>query len=208
MQKGVFYKIEGGYIILQKELGCHQQNNYMKFNEIIKNRIYPILRNLGFIISEEYDSVGFGSSIIFTSDNLTVNVTFDKREHRYHISISDNSYISYPLTDDNIEALFDIKIFLSNQLEPNLFVNNLYLLFQNDSVRDMLKGDITKLKEFVDRQAKKYTSKLIFEQELKTALKAWKNKDYKLFVEVLNKLNISELPQSYQLKYKIAKNKR
>ena len=40
-----------------------------------------------------------------------------------------------------------------------------------------------------------------------TASKAWEKNDYKAFIKSMDEIDIEKVPQSYQLKYKIAKQK-
>ena len=52
-----------------------------------------------------------------------------------------------------------------------------------------------------------YTAELIERQALETASCAWKSNDFDAFVTSIDKIGIDKTPQSYQLKYKIAKQK-
>jgi len=45
------------------------------------------------------------------------------------------------------------------------------------------------------------------QQTLETASTAWKNNDYKAYIKCINEIGIEKVPKSYQLKFKIAKEK-
>ena len=178
----------------------------MNFNQIIKNRIYSTLNKLRFELLDEYDSVGFGNSIRFKSDCLIISIIFDKRERLFYISIEENNH-SYPLTDSVINKLFDLNSYIDKQSDINIFADNLYSLLQNPKVQKMICGDIEKLKEISYENSHEYTNKMLLEQQVKIASKAWDDRDYRMFIEVIDKLKMIDLPKSYQLKYEIAKKK-
>lgn len=63
------------------------------------------------------------------------------------------------------------------------------------------------LKSILSQESENYTSELMQKQVLEAASKAWEANDYLSFVDSIDKIGISKIPQSYQLKYKIAKQK-
>ena len=190
----------------REALGFRQTNSHMNFNEIIKNKIYPVLKELDFSIKEEYNNVKFGSYIEFNSKYLVVVINYDNKEKLSSIFIGNNNS-TYELTDDIIHDVFGEDISINNQSDVNIFIERLCALLQKDKVRKMLKGNINDLAEASLQKAHTYSTKLLLEQYVKKLSKAWDRKDYVLFVKIMDKLDITALPKSYQLKYKISKNK-
>lgn len=60
--------------------------------------------------------------------------------------------------------------------------------------------NIKLLRNVIEQQSKTHTFELKRKQVLECASKTWESNDYKTFIESINKLEASEVPQSYQLK--------
>ena len=93
------------------------------------------------------------------------------------------------------------------QVTPEIFVQNLSMLFATQEGIEILQGNVKNLKTFMIRQSDNYTFELLLKQALEISTKAWEANDYAAFVDSIDKIGISKLPQSYRLKYKIAKQK-
>jgi 2,3-bisphosphoglycerate-independent phosphoglycerate mutase len=70
-----------------------------------------------------------------------------------------------------------------------------------------LQGNIKDLVDYVEKESSDYTFELIHRQTLDAASKAWDIKDYKNFIELIDRIDIYKVSKSFQLKYKIAKQK-
>lgn len=179
----------------------------MEFNEIIINRLGTILNNEGLYLSEQ-----FRNYLKFKSDKIVVVICQDEREksNLLYVGRADNNQC---LIDGNIIKMFFVpdseKEFNISELSVEDFANNLFALFTGKG-RELLKENseiLFDIKNFMEMKSKEYTDELLKRQALEEASKAWEANDYVAFVESIDKIGISKMPQSYQLKYKIAKQK-
>jgi hypothetical protein len=131
-------------------------------------------------------------------------ISYNQFEHSTTLWIGSNDK---QVEIDNLllKSFFNSDLQLSN-LPVEIFINNLALFFKNEA-ESLLTGDIIKLKELENfdlNRSEEYTNDLLYKQLLDIASNNWKNKDYKLFVETIDKIDINRVPESYTLKYKIA----
>lgn len=173
----------------------------MEFNALIEMRIYPILRKYGFKVAEEFRNV-----VRFQSSAMEVNIVFNDYDRSPLIEIGKKGDTLYPLNDDAIKRLWDFKLPIE-QVTSEKFVQNLSILFEAKEGAEILNGNVKPLINIIAQQSEAYTSELLQKQVLEAASRAWNANDYAAFIENIEKIGLSKIPQSYQLKYKIAKQK-
>jgi len=79
--------------------------------------------------------------------------------------------------------------------------------FLNGKGKALLIGDMPKLTElenYVFNRAEIYTAELVLSQNKALIDKAWTDKNYVQFLDYINLIEPSQLPNSYLQKYKIA----
>lgn len=173
----------------------------MEFNTLVKARLFPILQKYGFEIAEEFKNI-----LRFQSSVMKVNVVFNQYDRSFLIEIGKQDNELYPLNDYVVKELFHSSLSVE-QVTPEIFVQNLFALFCTPEGIGLLQGNVKPLKSIAIQQSENYTAELLLKQGLEVASRAWDAKDYVAFVESINKIGFSKIPQSYQLKYKIAKQK-
>jgi hypothetical protein len=173
----------------------------MEFNILVKTQLFPILQKYGFDIAEEFKNI-----IRFQSSAMKVNVAFNDYEKSNFIEIGRQNEVLHPLNDNAIKIIFNSELHIE-QVTPEIFVQNLSIIFQQKEGVEILNGDIKHLVEFIEKESNDYTFELVQQQTLETASRAWERNDYKAFIKSIDEIDIEKAPQSYQLKYKIAKQK-
>lgn len=173
----------------------------MKFNRLIKKQLFPILQKEGFEILEESKNV-----VSFASSFIEINLVYNEYENSNYISIGKLGETLYPLNDNVIKNIFNSELHI-NQVTCEVFIKNLTLIFQQKEGIEILKGNIKDLIKFIEKGINDYHSELFKKQILETALQAWEVKNYKSFINNIDSLGFEKIPKSYQLKYKIAKQK-
>jgi hypothetical protein len=170
-----------------------------KFNEIIKDNFSSILFKFGFNIEKEDKNI-----LKYKSNILGINFIYNERENSHFVEIGKINDIKFPLNNAVIKNVFNSNLIIEN-VSLYVFVKNMIELFNSTNGENILNGEIKFLKEFVETESNKYTSKLINEQMINNALLAWENKKYNHFVVLIDKMSKIELSKSILLKYKIAK---
>ncbi|TGL52402.1 hypothetical protein EHQ61_04840 [Leptospira wolffii] len=173
----------------------------MKFNELVKKILHPILDEYGFKLIKDSNYI-----VQFESAVLRVNVTFDEREKSNFIEIGNPDDIMLPLSDGAIRNVFHMNIQIDNA-PSEIFLKNIALFFRQKSGIELLEGRVDGLRKYVFQESKAYTSKLIFEQELEKFSREWNNKKYQNAVEIAENIGVDRLPRGFFLKYKFAKKK-
>jgi hypothetical protein len=173
----------------------------MEFNTLVKTQLFPILQKYGFDIAEEFKNI-----VRFQSSVMKVNIAFNDYEKSNFIEIGRQNEVLYPLNDNAIKIIFNSELHIE-QVTPEIFVQNLSIIFQQKEGVEILNGDIKHLVEFIEKESNDYTFELVQRQTLEAASKAWERNDYKAFIKSIDEIDIEKVPQSYQLKYKIAKQK-
>lgn len=173
----------------------------MEFNRLVKQQLFPIFQKEGFKILEEFKNI-----IRFESSTMKVNIVFNDYEKSNYIEIGRRGETLYPLNNNVVRNIFNSKLQI-DQVSQEVFVNNLAMIFEQKEGVEILRGNIKYLVKFIEQESNDYTFELVQRQTLQAASKAWENKDYKGFINSIDKMNIEKIPQSYQLKYKIAKEK-
>jgi hypothetical protein len=176
----------------------------MEFNQLVTENIVPLLKEHSFLVVEQYmDFFHFKSNVV------EVTISYNELDRTSLFEIGKTGGFLYPLTDKLVQQVFgsDIKI---NQVTKEMFVNNI-ALFLKSGGSALLKGDENKLLElqvFSEKESEIYTLQILEEQNLAAANKAWENGNYKEFIKIIDKTNKDKLPSSFQMKYKIANQKR
>lgn len=173
----------------------------MEFNTLVKAQLSPILQKYGFGIAEEFKNI-----FRFQSSVMKVNVVFNQYDRSFLVEIGKQDDELYPLNDYVVKELFHSSLSVE-QVTPEVFVQNISVLFGTPEGVELLQGNVKSLKNIAIQQSENYTSELLLKHGLEFALRAWEAKDYATFVESIDKIGIRKIPQSYQLKYKIAKQK-
>ena len=112
----------------------------------------------------------------------------------------------YPINNKSLRVIFNSDLNIE-EVRPEIFIQNLSVIFQQKESNEILKGNIGSFVDFKLEEIKDYNLMLMNKQTLEAASKAWRKSDYKEFIVIIDKSNIENLPQSYLLKYKIAKQK-
>lgn len=173
----------------------------MEFNTLIKTKFFPILKKYNFEIAEEFKNI-----LRFQSFVMKVNIVFNQYDKSFLVEIGIQDDTVYPLGDCAVKELFNSSLSIE-QVTPEIFVQNLSTLFETKEGISILQGNVKSLKSIVMQQSENYTGGLLLKQTLEISAKAWEANDYAAFVESIDKIGIANIPQSYQLKYKIAKQK-
>ncbi|WP_280670968.1 MULTISPECIES: hypothetical protein [unclassified Dysgonomonas] len=172
----------------------------MKFTSLVKAQLFPIFQEYGFnIIRESENTIQFKSLI------LKINVVFNKYDKSHLIEIGKEGAL-YPLNNNVVKELFDSNLSIE-EVTSETFVQNLSVLFKTRKGAEMLNGNVEFLKKNIIQQSEDYTSELMQKQELEAAWEAWEVGDYEVFINKIDRIGVNKVPQSYQLKYKIAKHK-
>lgn len=172
----------------------------MEFNQLGRDELLPVLAANGFSIVEEYDYV-----LRFRSAKVTLSVSYNVLDRTSLLAAGRVGGYMYPVDNDVIKNVFGSPIEIE-QVTMEAFVRHVVLFLKGDGSA-ILRGDLDALdqiKRFVDDKSKAYTAKVVEEQTLTEVDDAWLNRRYADVVRLMGKLKIDELPSSYQLKYKIA----
>ena len=173
----------------------------MEFNILVKTQLLPILQKYGFEILEEFKNI-----IRFQSSVIEINIVYNDYEKSCYISIGKKGKSLYELRNNAVKKLFNSSLSVE-QVTPEIFLQNLSLLFETEEGIALLKGNIDDFIKFKKSEDNHYTSELLRKQALEVASRAWEANDYLAFIESIEEIGIRKIPQSYQLKYKIAKQK-
>lgn len=173
----------------------------MEFNTLVKTQLFPILQKYGFEIAEEFKNI-----LRLQSSVIEINIVYNDYEKSCYISIGRKERSLYELRNNAVRELLNSSLSVE-QVAPEIFVQNLSLLFETEEGIALLKGHIDDFIKFKISEDNHYTSELMEKQVLEVASKAWEASDYLSFVDSIDKIGFSKIPQSYQLKYKIAKQK-
>lgn len=174
----------------------------MEFNTLVKTYLLPILRKYGFQATEEFRNI-----VHFQSSNMKVNLVFNDYDKSHLVEIGRQVETLYPLNDNMVKELWGSSALPIEQVTSKVFVQNLSFLFETKEGIEILKGNVSLLNSIFSQESENYTFELMKKQILEAATKAWDANDYLSFVDSIDKIGISKIPQSYQLKYKIAKQK-
>lgn len=174
----------------------------MEFNTLVKTYLLPILQKYGFEVIEEFKNI-----VRFQSSVMKVNLVFNDYDKSHLVELGRQGETLYPLNNNVVKELWGASALPVEQITSEVFVRNLSLLFETKEGVEILLGNISFLKSIISQESEEYTFELLQKQVLEAASKAWEANDYLSFIESVDKIDISKIPQSYQLRYKIAKQK-
>lgn len=173
----------------------------MEFNALVKTRLFSILQKYDFELVEESKNV-----LRFQSPILKLNIAFNQYDRSFLVEIGKREDTLYSLNDNVVKEILNSSLSVE-QVTPEIFVQNLFTLFSTHEGIELLRGNVKLLKSIMMQQSDNYTFEILLKQALETSKKAWEANDYAAFVYSLDRIGINKLPQSYRLKYEIAKQK-
>ena len=173
----------------------------MEFNTQVRTNLLPILIKYVFDIVYELNNL-----VQLQSSNIQINLAYNIFENSNYISIGKKDGTMYPINNKSLRVIFNSDLNIE-EVRPEIFIQNLSVIFQQKESNEILKGNIGSFVDFKLEEIKDYNLMLMNKQTLEAASKAWRKSDYKEFIVIIDKSNIENLPQSYLLKYKIAKQK-
>lgn len=174
----------------------------MEFNTLVERYLLPVFQKYGFEKTEEFENI-----VRFQSSEMRINLAFNDYDNSHLVELGRRGEMLFPLNDNTVRRVWGSSAFPVEQVTSKVFVQNLSLLFEKKEGIELLEGNIDLLKSILIGESEYYTTQLMRTQELEAASKAWENGDYLSFVDSIDKIGVSKLPKSYQLKYKIAKQK-
>ena len=173
----------------------------MEFNQLISEKLHSLFTEYGFEITEQLKNI-----VRYESKILHVSLAHNDRENSNVFLFGSKSSNDFVEMDNQVmKDFFDSDLQIKN-LSQEDFVNNVFLFFRNEG-KEILQGNdsqLSDLERFDQLRSELYTSKLIEEQTLEAANKAWKEGNYTDVVRHLKKVNEESLPTSFKQKYKIA----
>jgi hypothetical protein len=175
----------------------------MEFNQLVTERIEPLFKGYDFLVVEKYKNY-----FRFKSTLVEAIISYNELDRTSLFEIGRVDGLLYPLNDKLIKQVFDSDA----KIEPvtkEIFVDNVALFLEGNGSA-LLRGDeskLSELKHYSEKESEIYTSRILQEQNLTTANRAWENGNYKEFIKIIDQTDKDKLPSSYQLRYKIAKQK-
>ncbi len=163
--------------------------------------ITPYLREYDFSIVEDRENY-----VKYASEQSTIDVGYDERDHSYFTIAGQNTNNSIPLDEDNLKNVFeyDTQKFLYKPYAE------FFLDFFETKGHSILTGDSIVFKQLQrnrDEREERATQRILQQQHLDAADNAWLSNNYRDFVKHLDLIDKTSLPKSYELKYSIAKKK-
>ena len=172
----------------------------MNHFDLVIESLRPIFEEHGFIIAERFTNYAR-----FDSEFASVTLGYDEKEKSNNIFVGERKWNSRLLDEDNLKDVFgydDGKEIRTQSLDK--FLRD----FISDKGNGILTGDSSKLQEldeYEKERSRVYMNDINRRQNISIADKAWTKKDYLTFVKHIDLLDMENLPKSYALKYKIAK---
>lgn len=175
----------------------------MNFNEKIFEKVIPFFLNKGFIINDK--SIDY---LEIQNDKITMIFSYNKRERDLDTYIFKNNEPEngFELLNKILEEFFvtDIKL---KMIPFNDYFDNVLKFFSGpgNPIINYDENIFAKLLEFVHNLNREYTKRNILASKIQRLDKAWKAKDYSLFITLIRDLDLEDLPRSYTEKLRIAK---
>ena len=165
-----------------------------------EQEIQPIidyLKQNGFTISEQ-----FANFVELESDKSCFVFSKDPREQGSSICVGRKGAMTYMLRREIYDRIFNHE-FNSNIPFPENFIR-----FLQDNGHSLVIGDsniLKKIEEVSHELAEKYTNELLLRERINELERLWQKKDFLAFVNLMEQTDEKTLPQSFQLRNKIAK---
>lgn len=173
----------------------------MEFNQLVLQKLHSLFTEHGLIVGEQ--SKDF---VKYESNELVISISHNVRENAYMLFVGKKDF---DIEIDNHVLLnhFNCDLKLSS-VPRELFVNNVLRFFVGDGNALLVSEQAwINLEKFNNDRSEDYTTKLLREQHLEVANKAWAEKNYAEFIKYLEKVGMENLPGSLIQKYKIAQKK-
>lgn len=175
----------------------------MKFNKIINENIRKILDHNGFILDEEY--TGY---LKFINGEIIIVLAYYDYDKTYSFNFGIKGFNVIEINNKILKNFFKTDI-----LFENLAINDFYKsveLFLKENLEFLVFNYTTLYKtiEYESLSASHNYTRIIIDRQNKELLdKAWKDMKYNEFIKMVESNGLENYPNSYKLKYKIAKNK-
>jgi hypothetical protein len=149
----------------------------------------------------------FKNCIELSSDHLLIRIVRNDREYANNLWIKPLTVNGETVEIDDyvMKHHFNSELKISN-VPVDEFISNVKE-FLEDPAYNVLQynsNDFTGLIEFNKKRSFEYSKQLQNNRILNEANTAWSKKDYASFIKLINKIDSFDLPNSYQLKLKIA----
>lgn len=172
----------------------------MKFNELIQFVLEPIFAKYGFHM-ESHSS----NEVLYKSSHLEIRIVYNPWEKSSILWLGRDNHDKVEVTNELLKEVFksDIKLAL---LPEDKFINNIRLFFENEGKLFLENNQrmIEEIEAYSKKRNEEYTNDLILRQTLELANNAWENKNLSVFIELINRIGLSKIPESYIMKYNIA----
>jgi hypothetical protein len=172
----------------------------MEFYQLISEKLHSLFINHGLEITEQSKNI-----VKYESQELVIGLSHNPRENSNTLWVGRKSLNEVEIDNQVIQELFNSDLKLSN-LSQKTFVNNVFLFFTGVGEKLLVSNEhaLVSLKKFNEQRSSDYTTKLVMQQNLEAANKAWKDGNYSDVIKYLEKINKANLPASFKQKYKIA----
>jgi len=139
---------------------------------------------------------------------IVLRIVYHPLEYSYSLSLGGTGQRQIAIDNDTLRDFFHSPLALS-QVSRTVFTDNLLLFLQGEA-RLLLDGDparLAALERFDLDRSRTYTAALLLRQNKAALDQAWAEQDYARFTSIAAETDMSSLPASYVLKYKIAQTK-
>jgi hypothetical protein len=179
------------------------KNLNMKFSQSILEKLSLIIKKYNLKKVEQSDYY-----LKLCSKNLVIILVHNRLENSNVLWIGKNNdrVDKVEIDNDALRRFFCTDLVL-NGVSTDIFIDNVSLFFENEG-KSLLIGDLHKideLEQFDLERSRIYTQNLIKRQVFSQADDAWAMNDYDGFIALIDQINYQKCPTSYQMKYKIAK---
>ena len=161
----------------------------MTFIELVHNRLDGIFEKHNLQCEEEFENY-----IKLKSNKVIISLSYDERENGGCLYVGKTKTSLLYMGGGIINKFFpeDLKkYFIVPEKTKEDFVNNIFSLFNNKG-KLLIEGDqitLDIISRYLIRQNENYTNTLLQEQHLLSANKAWSKRDYKSFIDYIDKTN-------------------
>lgn len=173
----------------------------MEFNQLILETLQGVFDTYHLVIARQ-----FTNYLEFRSPCLTVVISYNNYEKSNTLLMGASGTGHVPEIDNVVLREFFGSDLRLSETTTEMFINNLALFFENEG-KPLLQGDpdkIRALEQYNTDRHTAYAKRFMLEQALTAIDKAWESNNYRMFKDLMDQADISELPASYALKYKMA----
>ena len=156
------------------------------------------------LLDNEFQLINYSQNYArYRRNNVEMTLARDPRDRLFYISLGLTDSDVIELTPEIVCDFFGDCRF---KYQGSLTINNL-VSFLSERGREIISGNeeiITNLGRFSAQLARDYTQKLINEINLKTLEQAWKEKDYRKYIELVDQTDNGSLTEIQLKRYRIA----